>query len=371
MAFDGRGYYSRSVRDGDRVHRVYFGKGPAAQLAARLDEQRRSERLARSQAWRAEEAGRAAAEARLRELDELSDLMTRATLLAAGYHRHDRGAWRRRRMFDESATNGVVTAPEEIRGEVAATVPDGGATPGDRPPADAAGDRDRPLTEGELRELLGRAEQGDQTILPALRRLLDLAPHLWQYCGDVARDAGAVWVDLIAGRNLMVRESLTRKAAALKAELAGASAPPLERLLAERVVACWMQVAQADVALAELKGKGATTAQLDLLSRRQERTQRSYLAALKTLATVQRLATPRPTTAPTVAAPDGAETGPRRAREGGAEGVGSPAATPTADRRTRGRRRGEKVGSRKAAARASSVPKALRDRMRGLAGSEN
>ena len=52
-----------------------------------------------------------------------------------------------------------------------------GGDPGDRPtPVEGPGGEDRPLTEGELRELLGRAGRGDLTVLPALRRLLDAAP---------------------------------------------------------------------------------------------------------------------------------------------------------------------------------------------------
>src|SRR3954470_25052496 len=104
MGFDRRGYYYRSVRDGDRVLRVYLGRGPAAQLAALLVEERRAERRARALAWRAEEARWEAAAARQRELDELGEMLARAALLAAGYHQHDRGPWRRRRMNDNDAT---------------------------------------------------------------------------------------------------------------------------------------------------------------------------------------------------------------------------------------------------------------------------
>ena len=104
MGFDRRGYYYRSVRDGDRVLRVYLGNGPVAQLAALMVQERRSGRRALSLAWQAREAALAGPEDRLRELDELAERMTRATLLAAGYHRHDRGLWRRRRMHGSWAS---------------------------------------------------------------------------------------------------------------------------------------------------------------------------------------------------------------------------------------------------------------------------
>src|ERR687893_3267022 len=128
MAWDRHGNYSRSVRVGAKVRRVFLGRGEVARLAALLDEQRRSERLARSVAWRAEEARRAVAEAHLRELEGLADLMMKATLLAAGYHRHDRGAWRRRRMSGKRTEEGKGSDAGQVRRNGTTHVPDEGAT---------------------------------------------------------------------------------------------------------------------------------------------------------------------------------------------------------------------------------------------------
>ena len=47
---------------------------------------------------------------------------------------------------------------------------------------------------------------------------------------------------MAAGSNLLMEESLMRKAAELLKEVAGASPSPLEQFLAERVVVCWLQV---------------------------------------------------------------------------------------------------------------------------------
>src|SRR5690242_11326152 len=140
MACDRRGYYYRSIRDGDRVRRVYLGRGPAAQLAALLDEERRSEHRERSLAWRAEEARWEAAAARQRALDELGEMVARAALLAAGYHQHDRGAWRRRRMSGNGASNGRDVGVGRIARDGAAPFPGEGPASGDEPPP--AEDRD-------------------------------------------------------------------------------------------------------------------------------------------------------------------------------------------------------------------------------------
>lgn len=100
MAWEARGdrrYFRRSVRDGRRVRSIYIGTGPVAELVAQADELLRAEREARRRARQAERDRLDEADAHLDRLDALADLLTRAELTAAGYHRHDRGAWRRRR----------------------------------------------------------------------------------------------------------------------------------------------------------------------------------------------------------------------------------------------------------------------------------
>jgi hypothetical protein len=72
----------------------------------------------------------------------------------------------------------------------------------------------------ELQALIARAEQGDLSALPALRALLDGRPDIWHYVGDLAAQAQAAMVELVAGDNLLVRESVDRKLGAMKTELA-------------------------------------------------------------------------------------------------------------------------------------------------------
>ena len=75
----------------------------------------------------------------------------------------------------------------------AAEVPaEGSARGGVTSPVDGKDPGDRPLAEGELREQLGRAEQGDRAVLPALMQLLDACPAQGKYCGDIAREAEAL-----------------------------------------------------------------------------------------------------------------------------------------------------------------------------------
>jgi hypothetical protein len=98
MAWERRGaarYYYGAVWAG-RTEKRYFGRGPAGELAAQLDEQAREGREARAGVLRAEAARLAPPEAALRALDDASDLMIRAALTARGFHRSNYGPWRRR-----------------------------------------------------------------------------------------------------------------------------------------------------------------------------------------------------------------------------------------------------------------------------------
>jgi hypothetical protein len=158
-----------------------------------------------------------------------------------------------------------------------------------------------------LQQLVRRAEGGDETALPELRVALDANPWCWQRYGDLAQESMAAWLQLIAGPNLMLHESTRRKAEQLRAELAGPQPAPLERLLVERTVSCWLQTHYADAAYAQLKG--ATPAQHTAALRRQNSAQQRYLQAVKALATVRKLLRPAPSPLELLRAPVG-ETNP-------------------------------------------------------------
>ena len=94
----GRGrYYTRSRREGGRVVREYVGSGEVAEAIATLE----GLDAGRRDLKRAEEASEKAearqAQAALRELCEQAEALAQAALVLAGYHRHHRGEWRKRR----------------------------------------------------------------------------------------------------------------------------------------------------------------------------------------------------------------------------------------------------------------------------------
>ena len=149
----GAGYYYRGARVGGRVVKTYFGRGAVARVAEQLDAEDRRRRAAEREALAAERARRAPAEAALKALDAACGLRLEATLLAAGCRWHNY-SWRGKRVFYQVATNpGPMPTPEEVA------------------------------------DLVARARQGDEDVLPQLRAFLDAHPAAWRQCGDLARHA--------------------------------------------------------------------------------------------------------------------------------------------------------------------------------------
>ena len=255
-----RRYYTRTswVRGG--FVRTYVGAGAVGELAAAADALRRANRRAATAAARAERERLGAAARPLKELGRLCGLLTQAALTSRGYHRHG-GEWRRSMT---TATEDAATA----KGPAAAD----------------------PLADERVQQVLRRAMQGDQSVLPELGKVLDAHPSIWQRVGDLAAHAQDAWVNLAAGKDLLLKQALERKAAEMRGELAGPDAPPLEGLLADRVVACWLQLHYADASYAQ--AKGASLAQDANAQKRMGAAQTRYLQSARALAQLRRLLRP-------------------------------------------------------------------------------
>jgi hypothetical protein len=152
-----------------------------------------------------------------------------------------------------------------------------------RPPSDPYAAADDGLD-----ALLQRARAGDPSSPPALKAYLDANPGLWKQAGDLAAHAERACVGLIAGPDAVFAEALYRKAAALRAEVAGPDPSPLEELLAARVSACWLQVHYAEGVHAQ-QSKEMTPRLADYSQRRIESAARRFNQAVAALAAVRRL----------------------------------------------------------------------------------
>lgn len=90
-------YYTRSRKEHGRVVREYVGGGMIGTLAARMDAEERERRKEEAQVHKAQRREMEALAEPVEELSQAAEILARAALLAAGYHRHERGEWRRRR----------------------------------------------------------------------------------------------------------------------------------------------------------------------------------------------------------------------------------------------------------------------------------
>ena len=97
MGWDQKRYYTRSRRVNGRVTREYVGTGEEAARAAQQDAVAREQRAAAREAERAQRQQDEAIDRLLDQMDEITDLLVAAAFTVAGYHRHKRGEWRKRR----------------------------------------------------------------------------------------------------------------------------------------------------------------------------------------------------------------------------------------------------------------------------------
>jgi hypothetical protein len=115
-------------------------------------------------------------------------------------------------------------------------------------------------------------------------------PHMVEVCGNLATRAENTLIRKFSGKDLAVSEGIRRKMESLRAELTGATPAPLERLLVERVVACWLHLYHLETIYA-----GKDSMPLELAMHYQkciDRAHKRYLSAIKTLAVVRKLAVP-------------------------------------------------------------------------------
>jgi hypothetical protein len=141
-----------------------------------------------------------------------------------------------------------------------------------------------------VRELILR---GHPEAIPRLHILLDDCPEVWQDAGDLARRGQHQWIERIVingdmSKAMVTKASIARKVEALKAELAGPDASPLEKLMIERLATCWLAVEHADLAACHALGTQNLPLQKFCLLR-QEQALKRFNAATEALARIRRL----------------------------------------------------------------------------------
>jgi hypothetical protein len=144
-----------------------------------------------------------------------------------------------------------------------------------------------PEPAARLREVVEKANLGDQVALVELRAMLDTFPQIWRHCGNLAKAAELAWINLFAGDDALQRETVQRYLAAMKAELLGAKPTVVERLLADEI--CLSYLAKHHAEQAAAYPDKASVAQAAFRVRRLEITHRRFLRAVKLLAQIRAL----------------------------------------------------------------------------------
>ena len=147
----------------------------------------------------------------------------------------------------------------------------------------------------EVRALLERANQGDATALPEVKKAFDEYPELAAQCGDLVKLAEQALLILAAGRSLAAREAVARQVAQLRQRLTAAATSELEKLLVDRITISWIEVYHGDLQLAgHLLEQPGTAPAAEAAQKRLDRAHHRFLTAVKTLASVQKLTRPSP-----------------------------------------------------------------------------
>ena len=93
---DGQLYYYRSVRDGEKVRKLYVGAGEFARICSETDILQRTSRRAQRERERTELERLEGLVALVEEVSEVAKVLVTAHLVDGG-HRKRKGEWRRAR----------------------------------------------------------------------------------------------------------------------------------------------------------------------------------------------------------------------------------------------------------------------------------
>jgi hypothetical protein len=140
----------------------------------------------------------------------------------------------------------------------------------------------------QLREVMEDAHDGDEGVLSKVRQILKEAPGMARIFADLAGEAERGLIKRVSANDPLVREALPPRLEAMRKELAGPDPSPLERLLAERIVACWLQLQYAEIIYAQNLG-AMNMAQSDYHQRRLDKLHRRYLSAIKALVQIRKM----------------------------------------------------------------------------------
>ena len=192
----GGAYYVMKTRYGSMVVSHYVGKGETAQAIAYCEAGRQVEKAYHAALWCEERAGWEEVQNALSGFCEAVLTLFTHQMEAAGYHRHNRGKWRRRRVGSVEMTQKRMTSLEQ------------------------------------------RARTGDQKAAQELFAHIDKTPgHLALLCHAQYQRTFS-YVQARSGKDLILRKAIGWKVSQLQEGLAREGDTDLETLLIKQIVLC-------------------------------------------------------------------------------------------------------------------------------------
>lgn len=216
-------YLYRSERVGGKVCKRYFGNG----LLAEVESMRLECKAALEAELRAEKQRTVAAERSLKQQIQSTADLTLGLMVSVGYTNERYRGWRKIPMIAiEQAENIENSCQNEYEIELGLSAPEPSCAP-----------------EPSFAEIAAAARQGDRSVMPALRWMMQENPKLAKNNGDLASQTQIHWIDLIAGIDLYQRECLLMRMADLKRELIAETAGTVvEQMLVEQAISTWLQL---------------------------------------------------------------------------------------------------------------------------------
>jgi len=148
------------------------------------------------------------------------------------------------------------------------------------------------LSPKALQQLLTKANKGDTQAFETVCTRFPATAWLWEVAGNIGAQVQESLLMAYLGKDaLFSHEAQRRACAALRRDLEGPTPSPLERVLVDRVVLCWLHLHLGEGQYAQ-NMQHYSLRQHDVYQRRLSMAQRRYLAAITALAQVRRLQVP-------------------------------------------------------------------------------
>jgi hypothetical protein len=221
----------------------------------------------------------------LRTVLDIGAIIERTILEAAGFHRNNRGPWRKKRMATETPTTTDLTAAPA---SLAAVLPE--PSPAALAPTKAERRALVVIDNRSLKEVAAAVKSGELSITQ-IREMFKGAPDgVLGLLGSTARHAEDALIHAGHGEDLLIVEAVREKMSRVAKEPAGADATASERLLAERAAFAWVAVNIYETKLAQ--AEGLTITQVLFQQRRIDLAHRRFLSTMKALAAIRRQPAP-------------------------------------------------------------------------------